>query len=280
MGAFDQDNPVIRTIGRIANAWLIGFLWLVTSLPVVTAGASTTAMIYAEMKLLNDTGKRDVGTPVSNFFRSFKENFRQATGIWLIYLAAGALITLNLYYWNNAQTESFVLELGIAYGLLIFYLISFVWVFAVQSKFVNTVMNTIRYSYAVAWRNMKETALMLITIGSVIVIAVETPGWVFLFFYLNFGVGLTVFMFSVFYTKVFRKYIPKELQDPDDDADPDVVGGADTAGAAEVRDIILTEADFAQGGGTAVSRQPGHGNEAMPGQSALPAGNEGKTENR
>ena len=216
MEAFDQDNPVIRTIGKIACAWLIGFLWLIACLPVFTVGAATTAMIYAEMKLLNDTGKRDMGTPAANFWKSFRENFRQGTAIGMIYLAAGVLIACGLYFWNRSQAPSALVPLGLTWGICILFLISALWVFAVQALFIHPVSATIRYSFAAARQNGKETVLMLIVLGTVLYFVFRTPGWVFLFFYLNFGVGLTAYPFSVFYTNAFRKYIPQEWQDSDD----------------------------------------------------------------
>ena len=73
---FDLDNVVWRTIDKIGKIFLLNLLWLICSLPVFTIGASTTALIYTSMKLSDNEGYWH-----QNFFSSFKENFKQATGV-------------------------------------------------------------------------------------------------------------------------------------------------------------------------------------------------------
>lgn len=84
---FDLDNVVWRTIDKIGKIFLLNLLWLICSLPVFTIGASTTALIYTSMKLSDNEGYWH-----QNFFSSFKENFKQATALFFIYLAAGAFL--------------------------------------------------------------------------------------------------------------------------------------------------------------------------------------------
>jgi uncharacterized membrane protein YesL len=101
MRFFSVDNPVWRFIRKIGYLWLLNILWVLTSLPVITIGASTTALFYACMKLQGDEGY-----PTANYFRSFRENFRQATIIWLIYAAVGALLVYGLIFWLCLTLES------------------------------------------------------------------------------------------------------------------------------------------------------------------------------
>ena len=93
---FDYNNPVMRAITKFGYLWLLDLLFVVTSLPVFTIGASLTALNYACMKLTDDEG-----SVVSNYFSSFKSNFRQATGIWMIYLVFGALWVFAMIFYNN-----------------------------------------------------------------------------------------------------------------------------------------------------------------------------------
>ena len=72
MRFFSEDNVVWRFVRKIGYLWILNILWVATSLPVITIGASTTALIYACMKLQDDEGY-----PTANYFRSFRENFRQ-----------------------------------------------------------------------------------------------------------------------------------------------------------------------------------------------------------
>ena len=43
-GLFNYDNPVWRFIGKLGDLIILNVLWLITSIPIVTIGASTTAL--------------------------------------------------------------------------------------------------------------------------------------------------------------------------------------------------------------------------------------------
>ena len=208
-GIFSPDNPVARFFVKLGYIWYLDILWLVTSLPIFTIGASTTALLYRSMKL-----QKEEGYPTKNFFHSFKENFKQATGIWMIYLGVGALLALDLIYWNKrgAGFSNLNMPWALSIAACILYGISLSYVFAIQSKFVNTVRNTILYSILLPYRNLKQTILIAIVLIAVIYFNVTTV-YAVNFMTLNFGVGLIAYLFGVFYSDVFEKYIPKEKED-------------------------------------------------------------------
>ncbi len=209
-GLFSPDNPVMKFIVKIGYIWYLNILWLVTSLPLITIGASTTALIYSSMKLLKDDGY-----PTQNFFKSFKKNFRQSTAIWLIYLAVGALLALDLVAWNK-QGQNVNFAQGLVFAILILYMLSFTYVFAIQSKFVNPVISTIRFSFILPFKHFKETILMVVVEAVVIYLNVTTI-FAVNFVTLNFGVGLIAYLFAVYYRKVFENYIPRQEETALDD---------------------------------------------------------------
>ncbi len=75
---FNPDSSVMRFITKIASSVYLNILWFVCCLPVVTIGASTTALFYVTLKM----AKNEEGNITAAFFHSFQENFRQATKIW------------------------------------------------------------------------------------------------------------------------------------------------------------------------------------------------------
>lgn len=203
---FHPDNPVVRFFVRLSYLWVLNILWLVTSLPIFTIGASTTALLYAAQKLL-----KDEGTPARNFFKSFRENFKQATGIFLIYLCVGALLALDLVYWNRQGSGADAINIpwALSLAVCILYGISFSYVFAIQSRFVNTVANTIRYALILPFRHMKETLLIALTLAAVGYLNVAFSAAVN-FITLNFGVGLIAYLFAVFFSNIFAPYLKAE----------------------------------------------------------------------
>ena len=93
-GIFNYDNPIWRFIGKFCDIMILNVLWLICCIPVVTVGAATTAVYYVTLKLVRD----EEGPTIRSFFKSFKENFKQATVLWLIMLAVGALLGFDLYF--------------------------------------------------------------------------------------------------------------------------------------------------------------------------------------
>ena len=81
-------QPEGRFIGKFWDVLIVNLLWFFLSIPIFTIGASTTAMYYVTLKLARD----DDGYTIRSFFKSFKENFKQATIIWMIFLITGVVL--------------------------------------------------------------------------------------------------------------------------------------------------------------------------------------------
>ena len=90
---FDMNNPVWRFMGKIADMFLLTLAWFVCSVPIITIGASTTALYYVSLKM--EEGKE--GYLFQTFWETFKKYIKQSTGIWLIVLAVGAFLCGDFY---------------------------------------------------------------------------------------------------------------------------------------------------------------------------------------
>ena len=102
---FSTDSKLFRGLEKAVNVVYLNVLWLIFSIPLITIGASTTAMFSVMMKM----GRDREGYIFKDFWKSFKENFKQATIIWGILLFAGTLLVADMYYfftiaeWKNAN---------------------------------------------------------------------------------------------------------------------------------------------------------------------------------
>lgn len=102
-GVFGLEGPVMNFITKITYSAYLNILWLVCCLPVVTIGASTTALFYVTLKV----ARNEEGTSLTKaFFHSFKANFRQSTVIWLILLAAGIVLGFDGYIFYHMRFEN------------------------------------------------------------------------------------------------------------------------------------------------------------------------------
>ena len=85
---FDMDSPVMRFLNRVADLLMLNILMIFCCIPVITIGASFTAMHYVILKMV----RGEEGYLFRGFFKSFVRNFKQATLIWLIMLLAMAVV--------------------------------------------------------------------------------------------------------------------------------------------------------------------------------------------
>ena len=137
MRFFSYESKFSQLVLKISYACCLNLLWFVCSLPIFTAGAATTALYYASLKIIRD----EESHVVAMFFRSFRENFRQATQIWLILLGVGLFLGADgyiLYHLRLTSTGTLaviwtlVLVLKNAFLIGTHYLFATILVFAVH----------------------------------------------------------------------------------------------------------------------------------------------------
>ena len=98
---FNMDNKFFSMMSRVADLILLNVLCIICCIPIVTAGASITAMFYVTLKMVRD----EESYIVKSFFKSFKENFKQALVINIIMLAVGGVLALDIILVRNMQTS-------------------------------------------------------------------------------------------------------------------------------------------------------------------------------
>lgn len=198
---FTTDNMVIRILNRIGDILILHFLWLLCSLPIVTIGASTTALYYTAMKAV----KYEDGYVARRFFKSFKENFRQSTIIWLIMLFAGFLCGWYLSYsieTHNSVLTMFSTILTCVYSFILIY------VFPLQSKFDNKITVTIRNAFLLSVKNFPWTLLMIVALGLIGLFSYFYT--IVLFIVVICGAGVYGYLTAFIFNRVFLPYLPDE----------------------------------------------------------------------
>ena len=113
---FNMDNKFFTVMGRVADLIMLNVVFLICCLPIVTIGASLTALHYVTLKM----ARNEESYIIRSFFKSFKQNFKQATVINLIMLAVAAILYMDLRIVGNiGGTMSQVLYIVFfAFGIL------------------------------------------------------------------------------------------------------------------------------------------------------------------
>ena len=191
-----MDGPLWRALNFIADVMVLHVLWLVHSLPLVTIGASTTALYYAMMKRI----RTNEGQVTANFRQSFKANFRQATILWL---------DLNFCTtWGG--TAGKVMLAGCSLLLAPCWM-TLLYLFPVLAKFTGSVYDTFKNALLMSVRHLPMTLLLTFLWATVwLMLAIFPP---FTGLMLISGAGLTAWITSYIYIQVFRSYLPKEIEE-------------------------------------------------------------------
>lgn len=142
----------------VADLLWLNVLTVICSIPIVTIGASFTAMHTVLFKIC----KYEEGHITMTYFKAFKENLIQSTIIWLIYLIYYVAIGFNFYLIANNLLILSQPVIWVLYFLFIVTSISLVWVFVLQSHYRNTILTTVKNSFIIAITNPGATITMLL----------------------------------------------------------------------------------------------------------------------
>ena len=91
---FQLDSPWVQRFAMLTNLVILNILWLLCCIPVVTAGAATSALYYT---IFQYHTKSDDAV-LRPFFRGFRSNFKQATLLLLPLLAVLCLLAFDIGY--------------------------------------------------------------------------------------------------------------------------------------------------------------------------------------
>lgn len=206
---FNMDNKFFVFMGKIADLCMLNLLCIICCIPIVTAGASLTALYYVTMKMV----RNEEAYIFRSFFRSFKQNFKQATVINIIMLAAAALLYIdtNIAGKMGQPAGKILGMIFVAFTLL--YVMILLYVYPLLAKFYNSVKNTFKNAILMAIRHLPYTILMLLICACPILILFIPSFQIqmsLIMLVILFGPAVIAYGNSHFFVRIFDKYIPEE----------------------------------------------------------------------
>ena len=190
------------TLSIIADLAILNLITLLCCVPVITAGAAMTAMHYVLLKIV----RQEEGYITADFLHSFRQNFRQATAAWCLFLLFAALLALDLLLADGADSIGQGFPLFVRYmlaGAGIFAALVFLYVFPLLARFENTVAGTIRNAARLAISSPPRTLVMALVTLSFPAAARIIPA--FLPVEMLFGLTGPGFLCALMYSPVFLK---------------------------------------------------------------------------
>lgn len=209
MGSFfNIDSGIMGFMSKVADMIILSLLWFLCSLPIITIGASTTALYYTAVKSI----RRERGYIIRSFFSSFKENFIPGTLLWILFLAIMAVLGVNIRFsqqlmgMEGSKTMGFVLMAAYClFGIIAAF--SLLYVFPVLSRFVLNKRQILKMSLFMSIRHLPYTFLLLL------ILAVTLFGMFYIPMVIFIGPAAGAMLYSFIMERILKQYIKQEEQD-------------------------------------------------------------------
>ena len=174
-----------KSLDTITNSWLyrackvigdvvtISALFLLFCLPVVTIGASVTALyytVYRKYYKKSDSISKD-------FMHSLKDNLKNGIIVHMIYLIYSAIAGFNIYFaffgWGDIRLPDWYMIVSLLPLLPLIFTLPFVY--ALMARFNNGIKGTLKNSFTLCMINFPKFILIWFIIIIAIAICIGFP---------------------------------------------------------------------------------------------------------
>lgn len=193
------DGKLTRFCSKVFDGLVLGLLWLLCCIPVVTAGVSCAALYHAAVKCI----KKDRGYAVEEFFHSFRQNLKPGFLLWCVFLALIVILNLNIGILTE-KTSGYAGLFGIVFyaAVEIYLILAACYAFPALSRFdmgAGWIMKLSLFMVVRYFFTSLALALVLVCFGAVLwrlpvlILVIPTPA---------------VLLASEFLERVLKKHEP------------------------------------------------------------------------
>ncbi|MGN0436317.1 MAG: DUF624 domain-containing protein [Wujia sp.] len=208
---YNYDNVFIRTMNRLGEVMLLSVVFTISCLPIVTIGAAFTALHYTAMKGLT---LKD-GYVWKYYTKSFKDNFKQSTIIWLALMVIYFLLGVDVWYWynqNKLESGMFTGTLLILSVILLFLVvITTMYIFPLQAKFENGIKTQVRNAFFLSIKYFPTTVMLAVLLAAVVFLIYYQP-YICIIGGFVVGFGALGYLYDYFMLKCLKPYLEVEVE--------------------------------------------------------------------
>lgn len=201
---FDIDSPIMHFLEKLGDTLILSLLWLGCSLPLVTIGASTTALYYATIKSICGEG-----AVWKDFFYSFRQNFKQSLSLTLLGSAIFALLYVDLRFLTVGYLRSVQVFVGMA-GFLTMAILSYAH--PLLAWFEWTVGELLKTSVLLSVANLPKTVMIVVMNAAPMLLLLWQTDWFIRLIplWICLWTGGIARLNSHMFLKMFEKITPKQ----------------------------------------------------------------------
>ncbi len=205
---FNLDNPVMQALSRLFDLALLNIIYVITCIPIITIGTATTAMYYVLLKV----ARGEEPYIIKNYFKSFKENFKQATIVWFIVGFAWVIIGFDFYFISTMVSDYKNIFMVIFSALAILCFCITLYIFPTIARFSCSTKQVFKNAVVFTFGHFPKTLIILafyVFIFFAIFYSVETVSFALIAFPLA-GFSVMAYATSTIIKTVFKYYEPEE----------------------------------------------------------------------
>ena len=200
---FNYDSPLFSSINKIVDCVFLSLLWFVFSIPIVTMGASTSALYYVANKSL----RHSRGYIFREFWSGFKSSFKQSTIFWIIAVVIGIVLYVDSVLLDYMLPEGGMLTIAKAffYAMLLLLILLTLYVLPYIARFELDLKSIVKNCVFMALRHIGWTLLLAVIALVCFFIVFIIP-----FIAIFFVPAVDALLSSLILEHIFKKYMSKE----------------------------------------------------------------------
>lgn len=203
-----SGSKLQRGLETFGNIFLVNILFILFSIPIVTVGASLTAMYTVMLRIV----RKEDSVTGRGFVNAFRENFKKATIIWLMLIAACVVIYGELVYVTNFTGPIVQFYSILAMAEVVLLVITLPFLFPLVARYDNTVWNTIKNAFLLSVSNLGAWLKVALAWFAPIALSAYYPVLFFSTWYLWIIIGFGLIGFGTSHTinRVFKRAMEQQ----------------------------------------------------------------------
>lgn len=203
-----SGSKLQRGLETFGNIFLVNILFILFSIPIVTVGASLTAMYTVMLRIV----RKEDSVTGRGFVNAFRENFKKATVIWLMVIAACVVIYGELVYVTNFTGPIVQFYSILAMVEVVLLVITLPFLFPLVARYDNTVWNTIKNAFLLSVSNLGAWLKVALAWFAPIALSAYYPVLFFSTWYLWIIIGFGLIGFGTSHTinRVFKRAMEQQ----------------------------------------------------------------------
>lgn len=215
---FSADSALMRVLDRMGDVIVLNLVFVATSLPLVTLGASLTALYSVSLRIVRG---RVEGGVAREYLQAFRTNLRQGSALLAVVVGLTAVLLAWYSVVNSlvADPMAQLLMLAVWFVITAQLVMTAVFAFPYLATFEDPIPRVLRNALLMSWRHPVAGITALVVTVAPVLITIFYPkltGYGLL--WLVAGFAAIAVVHAMLLVRVFDRYIPAQVPTPEQEA--------------------------------------------------------------